>query len=254
MTNNYITVAVEALREFGQNAFVAAGMPREDAATATDVLVRADLRGIETHGFLRLPIYVNRVQTGFFNPRPCPRIVRETATTLLVDGDNGLGLVVSPWTMDRCIEKAQQAGSAWGAVRNAGHAGAIGIYAMRALAHDMIGICMTGANPRVRATFGTLRAIGTNPLAVAIPSATEPPFVLDMATSVVAQGKIETAMLYDEPIPEGWAVDPDGQPTTDAQRGLAGASLPLGSTPELASYKGYGLALMVELFCQVLTG
>ncbi|MCC7352360.1 MAG: Ldh family oxidoreductase [Anaerolineae bacterium] len=254
MTDNYLTVAVESLRGFGQSAFASVGMSAEDAATATDVLIRADLRGIETHGMVRLPVYVNRIRKELINPRARPHIVRETPTTLLVDGDRGLGLVVSTWTMDRCIAKAKEMGSAWAAVRHTSHAGAIGLYAMRALAHDMIGICMTAAGPRVRATYGTQRALGTNPLAVAIPSATEPPFMLDMATSVVAQGKIETAVMHGEPIPAGWALDPDGQPTTDPERGLAGDSLPLGSTPELASYKGYGLALMVDLFCQVLTG
>ncbi|MFQ5933379.1 MAG: Ldh family oxidoreductase [Dehalococcoidia bacterium] len=248
----------EALCRLVREVLIRCGMPRDDAAISAEILVDADLRGIDSHGVAHLAshtAYAGGLRSGLVNPRPNWRIVTETPTTALVDGDEGLGLVVAYRAMELAIRKAEEYRLGMVAVANSRHFGAAGYYSMMALPHDMIGISMTNTNPVVLPTYGRERRLGTNAMSFAAPAEEEPPYVLDMATTAVAAGKLEIARRKGESIPHGWVVDQEGDPTTDPDdywRG--GALLPLGSTPELSSYKGYGLSLLVDILCGVLSG
>jgi LDH2 family malate/lactate/ureidoglycolate dehydrogenase len=227
-----------------------------DAAVVADVLAAADLRGIESHGSGRLEsYYVSRIRGGLLEPKPNVQTIRETATSVLVDAGNGLGHPVARRTMERVIEKAKQTGAAFGSVRNSNHFGIAGYYAMMALEHDMIGICSTNSVRYGTVTYGKEIMLGTNPLAFAIPTAKEPPFVLDFATTTVPRGKLEVYNRKSLPLKHGWAVDSEGHETTDPQTALAGALLPLGGFGvEGGGHKGYGLGLLVDILCGVLSG
>jgi L-2-hydroxycarboxylate dehydrogenase (NAD+) len=249
------TYPAEVLREFSARLLAAAGAPPDDAALAADVLLTADLRGIDSHGVARLRGYFDVLRSGQVNARPQPRIVRETLTTATVDADNGLGLVVGPRANEIAMDKAADAGSGWVAVRNTNHFGIAGYYVLRALERDLIGWAMTNSSALVAPLFGSTRMLGTNPLAIAFPGDEEPPIVIDLATSAVAFGKIEIARRKGLPIPEGWAIDASGGPATDPQAVYdGGALLPLGSTRELGGHKGYALAMMVDVLSGVLSG
>ena len=243
------------LRSFTEQIFRAIGCSDADAQLAADVLISADLRGVDSHGVARLPGYVRLYDLGRLNPTPAIRVVHETPSTAVVDGDRGLGLVVGPWAMRVAIEKARLVGTGWVAVRNSNHFGIAGYHALMAVEHDMIGQAMTHAAPLVAPTFSLDKLLGTNPIAVAIPAATEPPFLADFASTAVAYGKLEILQRKGQPIPEGWAQDADGQPTTDAYAVKnGGALLPLGSDREHGSHKGYGLGAIVDIFSGVLSG
>ncbi|HLO82784.1 MAG TPA: Ldh family oxidoreductase, partial [Chitinophagaceae bacterium] len=179
------------LHEFTRQVFLTIGCSEEHAATATDALLSADIRGIDSHGIARLSGYARLWEAGRINSRPDIRIVHETPSTATIDGDKGLGLVVAPFAMQIAIEKAAQCGTGWVAVRNSNHFGIAAYHAMKALDHDMIGISMTNASALVAPTFSNERMLGTNPICVAIPSGEEPPFVADMATTTAANGKLE---------------------------------------------------------------
>jgi L-2-hydroxycarboxylate dehydrogenase (NAD+) len=249
------TYPADVLREFSARVLEAAGIPPDDAALAADVLLAADLRGIDSHGVARLRGYHEGVLSGRINATPELRIVRETLTTATVDADNGLGLVVGPRANEIAMDKALDAGSGWVAVRNTNHFGIAGYYVLQALERDLIGWAMTNSSALVAPLFGTGRMLGTNPLAIAFPGDEEPPIVVDLATSTVAFGKIEIALRRGLPLPEGWAIDADGAPATDPQAVYeGGALLPLGSTRELGGHKGYALALMVDVLSGVLSG
>lgn len=255
MPQDNIFVDSSALTGFVSTVFESLEVPRADAAIAAEVLVRADQRGIDSHGVARLGRYVNGLRRGLMNPTPQIHIVRETLTTALVDGDAGLGQVVGRWAMQLCIERAARAGNAVVAVRNSNHFGIAGYYAMMALPHDMIGVALTSSRPLAVPTFGREAIIGTNPIALAAPAMEEPPFVLDMATTTVAIGKVEAAARKGKTLPMGWAVDREGNPATDPNAVLnGGALLPLGGTEENSGYKGYGLSAMVDMLCGVLSG
>lgn len=247
-----------ALRGFVRDVFLSFGVPREDADVVAEVLVHADLLGFDSHGVARLvghPGYVDGLRRGIVNAVARPSLVSETTTTALLDGDGGLGAAVAARAMDLALAKAEAAGIGAVTVRNSRHFGIASHYAMLALHRAMIGVAMTNAVPQVAPTFGRHAMLGTNPLSVAVPAGDEPPFVLDMATSVGAAGKVEVAKRAGKPIPPGWLIDADGNPTTDPDAlWSGGALLPLGSTPELASYKGYGLAMVVDVLCGVLSG
>jgi LDH2 family malate/lactate/ureidoglycolate dehydrogenase len=227
-----------------------------------DVLVQADLRGIDSHGVARLRRYVNGVREGQMKARPQVKVVHETPATALIDGDGGLGPPLGTRGMQMAIAKAQELGVGFVAVRNSNHYGIAGYYAMMALAYDLIGISMTNADALVVPTFGRNAILGTNPISVAVPSGEERPFVLDMSTSVIPKGKIEVCERLGEALPVGWATDERGIATTDAARVLAnlnmragGGVLPLGGAGELmGGHKGYGLALLIDIFCGVLSG
>lgn len=228
----------------------------EDAALAADVLLSADMRGVDSHGLIRLSSYYgSRLRKGLINPL-CPmQVVKETLTTLSVDGGNGLGHPVSVKTMRLCIEKARASGVGLATVRNSNHFGIAGYYAMLALPEDMIGLCFTNTAPLVAPTHGRKAILGTNPIAVAVPAASSRPFVLDMATSIVPIGRINVYQKEGKEIPAGWGVDAQGLVTENpAAVREGGALMPLGGPELLRGYKGYGLSLMVDIFSGVLSG
>jgi L-2-hydroxycarboxylate dehydrogenase (NAD+) len=246
------------LKHFISLGFETLGVPRHDAEIAADALVLADLRGVDTHGVIRFnpdSWYVKWLREGSMVARPNIRIISETPSTALLDGDRGMGMVVGHRAMEVAIQKAKNSGVATVGVRNSRHFGMLAYYAMRALPHDMIGIAMTNASKQVVPTFGRDARFGTNPICLAAPAKAELPFVLDMATTTAAAGKLELAARREESIPPGWALNDNAEPTMDpraAQRGRR--LLPLGGTREGGSHKGYGLAILVEILCGVLTG
>lgn len=244
------------LEKLVSDLMIAAGVPREDADIVAYCLVKTDLRGTESHGTARLSYYyLHRARLGVINRHPNVRTIIETPCSLVLDADNGLGQPVSYRTMQRCIEKAQQSGMCCATIRNSNHFGAAGVYALMALEHDMIGVCLTNSQPLVLPTYGRKRLLGTNPISFVAPAGEERPFVLDMATSVVPIGRIEVFRRRGEPVPAGWGADSDGLPTTDADRIMTGGGLfPLGGPAETGGYKGYGLAAMVDILSGVLSG
>lgn len=243
------------LRDFTYNVFKTIGCPDHDAELATDVLLNADLRGIDSHGVARLIGYVRLWDAGRINPTPDIKIVHETPSTAVVDGDAGLGLVVAPKAMDIAIEKSKNVGTGWVSIKNSNHFGIAGHHAMMALEHDMIGMAMTNASPLVAPTFSTERMLGTNPIAVAIPADKQPPFVADFATTTAANGKLEILQRKSEEAPLGWIQNKKGMPSTNPyELKEGGALLPLGGDREHGSHKGYCLGSIVDIFSAVLSG
>jgi L-2-hydroxycarboxylate dehydrogenase (NAD+) len=245
----------EALLSFTRSVFLKIGCPEKDADTAAAVLLSADLRGIDSHGIARLTGYVRLQEAGRANPRPDVRIIHETLSTAVVDGDSGLGLVVAPYAMQVAIEKARHVGTGWVSVQNSNHFGIAGCHALQAVAKDMIGIAMTNASALVAPTFSIERMLGTNPICVAVPAGEEPPFVADLATTTAANGKLEILQRKHEEAPLGWIQDKEGNPSTDAHAlKTGGALLPLGGDREHGSHKGYALGAIVDIFSAVLSG
>jgi len=234
------------------------GVPAADAEIVGDVLIEADLRGVSSHGLIRLSTYYgSRLKKGYMDPATPSKVIKETDTTIAFDGGNGLGQVNGYRAMDACIEKAKSSNIALATVKGSNHYGIAAYYAMMALKEDMIGISMTNSQPLTTPTYGRTAVLGTNPIAVAAPSYERFPYVLDMATSVVPIGKVKVFEKKGQKIPMGWGIDDDGNVTDDpkkVQSGGPGAVLPLGSTDVLRSYKGYGLALMVDILCGALSG
>ncbi|MDI7278188.1 MAG: Ldh family oxidoreductase, partial [Anaerolineae bacterium] len=235
-----VTVYAGPLRAFCEEVFACLGVPHEDAVVTADVLVAADLRGIDSHGVARLKRYVDGLRDGVMRPRPSTRVLAETPATITYDADAGLGQPVSARAMRTAIEKATAVGAGFAAVRNSNHYGIAGYYAMMALEADMIGISTTNADALVVPTFSRNALLGTNPIAVAVPAGKSPAFVLDMATSTVPRGKLEVYDRLGKPMPQGWATDETGAGTTDATRALhnlstraGGGLLPLGGEGEL---------------------
>ena len=244
-----------ALFEFTHAVFTAMGCSQNDAVVASEVLLSADTRGIDSHGIARLTGYVRLWEAGRINPAPRIRIVHETPSTAVVDGDAGLGLVVAPFAMQVAIEKAKTAGTGWVSVRNSNHFGIAGYHAMLALREDMIGMAMTNASALVAPTFSIERMLGTNPIAVAIPADKQPPFVADFATTTAANGKLELLQRKNQSAPPGWVQDARGHSSVDAgELKKGGALLPLGSDREHSSHKGYALGSIVDIFSAVLSG
>src|SRR5450755_1720730 len=245
----------EQLWRFTKDVFVGIGSSEEHAAIAATGLLRADLRGIDSHGIARLTGYVRLWEAKRANPRPDIQLVHETPSTGVVDGDGGFGLVVAPFAMDLAMKKAKNAGSGWIAVRNSNHFGIAAHHAMKALDEDMIGIVMTNASALVAPTFSIERLLGTNPICVAIPAGSEPPFVADLATTTAANGKLEILQRKNQEAPEGWIQDKDGNKSTNPHELKAGgALLPLGGDREHGSHKGYALGAIVDIFSGVLSG
>lgn len=243
------------LSGFTQSVFKAMGCSDSDANNATRVLLSADLRGIDSHGIARLVGYVRLWEAKRINATPNIRIVHESPSTAVVDGDAGLGLVVAPFAMQVAINKAKTAGTGWVSVRNSNHYGIAGYHAMMALEHDMIGMSMTNASALVAPTFSIERMLGTNPIAVAIPAGKQPPFVADFATTTAANGKLEILQRKNGDAPIGWVQDKDGNASTDANAlKKQGALLPLGSDRDHGSHKGYALGSIVDIFSAVLSG
>ncbi len=250
-----MTVSAERLFEFTKAILKSIGCPEADAHQAADVLLSADLRGVDSHGVARLSGYIRLYEKGRLNPKPNVRIVHETPSTAVVDGDAGLGLVVAPIAMQIALEKAEKVGTGWVAVKNSNHFGIAGYHAMMALEKDCIGISLTNASPLVSPTFGKERLLGTNPICVAIPAGEQPPFVLDMATTTAANGKLEVLQRKNQEAPLGWLADKEGNVITDAH-GLkkGGSMLPLGGDRIHGSHKGYGLGALVDILSAVLPG
>jgi len=243
------------LLKFSSAVFRKLGCPTDHAEIAAKTLVSADLRGVDSHGVARLSGYVRLWEIGRIKGKPNIQVVHETPSTAVVDGDSGLGLVVGPAAMDVAIEKASKVGTGWVAVKNSNHFGIAGFHAMMALERDMIGIAMTNASPLVAPTFSIERMLGTNPIAMAVPAHKQPPFVLDMATTTAANGKLEILMRKGADAPLGWLQNADGIQVTDSE-GVkkGGALLPLGGDKEHGSHKGYGLGAMVDILSGVLSG
>ena len=245
----------EALFDFTVRVFRHFDVPEADARISATVLQSADLRGIDSHGVARLHSYFDMLRLGRINPKAEVRIVRETASTATVDGDNGLGLVVGPKANAIAMEKALAAGSGWVSVCNSNHYGIAGWYVLEALKRELIGWAMTNTAALVTPLWGAERSLGTNPIAIAFPGEREPAIVIDMATCAVAYGKVEIARRAGKPIPIGWATDKNGVPTTDPDAMIdGGALLPLGSDRERGGHKGYALAVMVDVLSAVLSG
>ena len=245
----------DRLHQFAVNLFIKIGCPHDQAIEAANVLLSADLRGVDSHGVARLVGYLRLYKKNRINPKPQLSVVHETPSTAVVDGDAGLGLVAGPYAMRLAIEKAKNVGTGWVAVKNSNHYGIAGYHAMMALEADCIGISMTNASPLVAPTYSKERLLGTNPIAVAVPAGDEPPFVADMATTTAANGKLEILQRKNESAPLGWLQDKEGQPTQAAQ-GIVegGALLPLGGDREHGSHKGFILGSIVDILSAVLSG
>jgi len=255
MANTSIVVPYDRLLDFTVSIFQNMGCPPPDAQTAATALLSADLRGIDSHGVARLSGYVRLQEAGRANPKPNVRVIHETPSTAVVDGDSGLGLVVAPFAMQVAIEKAAAVGTGWVSVQNSNHFGIAGYHAMKAIDRDMIGIAMTNASALVAPTFSLERLLGTNPICVAVPAGEEPPFVADLATTTAANGKLEILQRKNEAAPLGWIQDKNGHPSTNAHElKTGGALLPLGGDRDHGSHKGYALGAIVDIFSAVLSG
>lgn len=248
-------IPYERLLAFTIGIFKKIGCPDTDAHIAAKALLSADLRGIDSHGVARLIGYVRLQEAGRANPRPQVRVIHETPSTAVVDGNSGLGLVVAPFAMEIAIQKAAKVGTGWVSVQNSNHFGIAGYHALQAVKKDMIGIAMTNASALVAPTFSLERLLGTNPICVAVPAGEEPPFVADLATTTAANGKLEILQRKSEEAPLGWIQDSKGQPSTDAHAlKSGGALLPLGGDRDHGSHKGYALGAVVDIFSAVLSG
>jgi L-2-hydroxycarboxylate dehydrogenase (NAD+) len=255
-------VDFDTMERFMVDVFTAAGVPEADAEICADVLIASDKRGIDSHGIGRLkPIYIDRIQQGIISPVTNVKVVKEGPTTAVLDGQNGMGQVISKKAMEMAIEKAEAYGMGMVAVRNSNHYGIAGYYALMAVEKGMIGITGTNARPSIAPTFGVENMLGTNPLTFGMPTDEEFPFVLDCATSVSQRGKIEVYEREGRELPEGWVIGADGSSRTDTSQVLkdlvtGGAALtPLGGIgEELGGYKGYGYATVVEILSAALQG
>ncbi len=245
----------QQLFDFTSSVFKAIGCSDEHAVTATKALLSADLRGIDSHGVARLSGYVRLWDVKRVNPTPNIKIIHETPSTAVIDGDSGLGLVIAPFAMKVAIEKAKQVGTGWVSVQNSNHFGIAAHHAMMALENEMIGVAMTNASPLVAPTFSVDKMLGTNPICVAAPAGNEPAFVADLATTTAANGKLEILQRKNAVAPVGWVQDAEGKSSTDANiLKKGGALLPLGGDREHGSHKGYSLGAIVDLFSALLSG
>lgn len=251
----YHIFSENTLRNFTESVFKKMGCSAEHAQLATDVLIKADLRGIDSHGVARLTGYVRLWEKKRINTNPNIKIIHETASTATIDGDAGLGLVVAPFAMKIAMEKADKVGSGWVAVKNSNHFGIAGYHALMASDKDMIGYALTNASPLVAPTFSTERMLGTNPICYTFPAGKYPTVVVDMATSTAANGKLEIAQRQGKDVPEGWIQDKEGKPALNpADLKNGGSLLPLGSDREHGSHKGFGLSATVDILSAVLSG
>jgi L-2-hydroxycarboxylate dehydrogenase (NAD+) len=253
----YVRVDHESLKNFVAAVLSSHSVPKEHSRIVADVLVTADLMGIESHGVQRLKRYTVGIQVGSVNPKARMTAVRESASTALIDGDAGLGQVIAYNAMEIAVKKAGEVGVSIVGVRNSHHFGIAGYYALQAVRRNMIGLVMTNSEALVAYTHTVGRNVGTNPIAVGFPTKNPPPMLFDAATSVVPIGKIEVYAKEGKKIPLGWAISPEGKLLDDPKEVLTkkGALLPLGGLGEnFGGHKGAGLALVVDLLCGVLTG
>lgn len=260
MTQPICNVPFDLLENFMKDVFILHNVPESDAAICANHLITADKRGMDTHGIGRFkPIYIDRINAGIVNPVTQIKVIKESPATAVIDGQNGMGHVISKQAMEIAIEKARHFGMGMTAVRNSNHFGIAGYYAIMAAEQNMIGIIGTNARPSVAPTLGVEPMLGTNPLCFGMPSDEAFPFVLDCATSLVQRGKIEAYSRLGKSLPEGWVLGEDGCFRTDTDQVLIDfvkgkASLtPLGGpTEEMAGYKGYGYSTVVEILSAAL--
>jgi LDH2 family malate/lactate/ureidoglycolate dehydrogenase len=249
------TFSYQQLFNFTEAIFQKIGCSDEHAAIATKSLLSADLRGIDSHGVARLSGYVRLWEVKRINATPQIKIIHETPSTAVVDGDSGLGLVIAPYAMQIAIDKAKQVGTGWVSVQNSNHFGIAAHHAMMALQYNMIGMAMTNASPLVAPTFSIDRMLGTNPICVVAPAGNEPAFVADLATTTAANGKLEILQRKNSEAPVGWIQDKKGNSSTDPNElKKGGALLPLGGDKEHGSHKGYALGAVVDIFSALLSG
>jgi len=243
-----VIVSANELYRFTRDALVKVGVPEGYAAIVADQLVTANLRGVDSHGVIRLPYYVKGIVSGEINPKPQIRVVSEGPSYALIDGDNGIGQVVALKSTDIAISKARDSGVGVVGVRNLKHIGMLAYYVMRIIDNGMVGVVLANASPNI-APLGCKQPItGTNPLAIGFPVREGPPIILDMAMSAVARGKILVAAKKGIKIPEGWAMNKEGRVTTDPNEAIDGILLPFGG------YKGFGLALAIDIICGIVLG
>jgi L-2-hydroxycarboxylate dehydrogenase (NAD+) len=242
MTTSDTRIAAATLAAFIARAFAAAGLPADDGQTLAGLMVEADLRGSDTHGVIRLPLYVRRIRAGGINATPDIRVVSDRPSAALVDGDNGMGHLVMRRAAQLAIDKAKTTGIGWVGARMSNHAGPAALYVTMPLRHDMIGLYFAvGSSNHLPPWGGSESLLGTNPMAVAVPAENEPPLVLDMAPTVAAYGKVRLKAQRGEAMPVGWMIDRDGKPLTDPKRADEGHLLPIGD------YKGSGLSLIIGI-------
>jgi L-2-hydroxycarboxylate dehydrogenase (NAD+) len=243
------------LFDFTKKVFMKMGCSEHDSLIIADVFLAGELRGHSSHGMIRIRDYYELWKSGRINTNPVVKIIHESPSTAVVDGDNSVGMIGARKSMEIAIEKAAKAGTGWVATRNSNHFGIAGYYAMMALEHDMIGICLTNANPLVAPTFSISRMMGTNPIAVAVPAKSQPPFIADFATTPVARGKLAVAEKKGEKVPFGFVQDKTGNPSDDpAILKSGGSMLTLGGDRIHGSHKGYCLSAIVDIFSAVLGG
>jgi len=244
-----VLISAERLRRHCQGVLTRVGLREAHAALVAESLLFADLRGVASHGVVRVPTYLDRVHAGVMEIDPEMELVRDNPASALLDARNGFGQVAGVKAMDAAIAKAEAFGAGVVGVKNSNHFGVAAFYAMRASAARMVGLVVTNASPAMTPHNARKPLLGTNPLAVAIPAGSQKPIVLDMSTSVVARGKIRfVAARQGDRIPFGWAVDADGRPTDDPLAALNGSLVPIGGP------KGAGLSLVIDLLCGALTG
>ena len=254
MSKNILTNPSK-LHIFMREVFENYGFSEKDALQCADVLILSDLRGIDSHGCARLSGYTRLLEVGRANAKPKIKIIREKFSNFTVDGDQGLGLVTGPFAMREALKRTEKHGSGWGAVMNSNHFGISAYHTNLALEKGHIGLAMTNASPLASPTFSKDRLLGTNPICVSIPAGKQDPFVLDMATTTVSNGKLQIAERKGESIPQGWVQTKDGDPSTNpSELKEMGALLPLGGDYINSGYKGYGLGAWVDIFCGVLSG
>jgi L-2-hydroxycarboxylate dehydrogenase (NAD+) len=253
--NIHFMYTYDYLFNLTKKIFVTMGCSEAQSDIIAEVFLAAEIRNHASHGMLRIKDYFELWKAGRINTSPQVRIVHESPSTAVVDGDNAVGMIAAHRSMELAIEKAGTAGTGWVSTRNSNHFGIAGYYAMMALKHDMIGICLTNANPLVAPTFSISRMMGTNPIAVAIPAAKQPPFVADFATTPVARGKLAVAEKKGEKVPFGFVQDRTGKPSDDPTILKSGGSmLTLGGDRVHGSHKGYCLSAIVDIFSAVFSG
>ena len=248
MTTSH-TFSFDELQQFIQKALLSQGLPVDDAKQVSQLMAEADLQGSDGHGIIRLPQYIKRIQAGGINKHPHIRVVHERSAMAVIDGDNGMGHLVVSRAVDLAIEKASQTGVAWVSTRFSNHAGPASLYSRRPLQHNMLGLYFAVGNANHLPPWGGMdMLLSTNPISAGIPTAEEPPVVLDMATTVAAYGKVKAKAKRGEMMPPGWMIDRQGQPLLDPNKSGEGFLLPIGE------HKGYGLALIVGLLAGTLGG
>ncbi|KAJ8717397.1 hypothetical protein PYW08_005796 [Mythimna loreyi] len=255
LVHDMAEIKLVEVRRFMVDCLKAAGAPESEAQAHADLLMHADTVGHYSHGLNRLEFYINDINNGTCIPDKKPEILKDVGATAWVDGHDALGATVGNFCMKLAIQKAKQFGVGWVAAKSCNHFGMAGYWALLAEREDLIGMAFTNTSPVMVPTRSTQSALGTNPLSVAVPAIGGDKLVVDMATTSVSMGKIECQFNKEEPLPPGWALGPDGKPTTDPKAALtAGKLMPLGGEERTSGYKGYALSAMVEMFTSGLSG